>query len=86
MLANGQAANPDQWNAQSPVPIVTHLHGGEDPSADDGGPDAWYTPNGIHGSAYNTADPTTPNAAVYQYPNTQEPTTLWYHDHVLRIN
>jgi FtsP/CotA-like multicopper oxidase with cupredoxin domain len=84
-LPNGQIANPDQWNAQSPVAVVTHLHGGEDPSADDGGPDAWYTPNGIHGPTYNTAVPTTPNAAVYQYPNSQEPTTLWYHDHTLGV-
>ena len=84
-LPNGQIANPDQWNAQSPVAVVTHLHGGEDPSADDGGPDAWYTPNGIHGPTYNTAVPTTPNAAVYQYPDSQEPTTLFYHDHTLGV-
>jgi len=84
-LPNGLIANQDQWNAQSPVPIVTHLHGGEDPSVDDGGPDAWYTPNGIHGSTYSTAVPTTPNAAVSQYPNSQEPTTLWYHDHALGV-
>ena len=84
-LPNGQIANPDQWDAQSPVAVVTHLHGGEDPSADDGGPDAWYTPNGIHGPTYNTAVPTEPNAAVYMYPDTQEPTTLWYHDHALGV-
>jgi FtsP/CotA-like multicopper oxidase with cupredoxin domain len=84
-LPNGQIANPDQWNAQSPVAVVTHLHGGEDPSVDDGGPDAWYTPNGIHGPAYNTAVPTEGNAAVYIYPDTQEPTTLWYHDHALGV-
>ena len=74
---------PGYAEAQSPVPIVTHLHGGEDPSADDGNPDAWYTANGIHGPAYNTAVSTEPNAAVDDYPNTQEPTTLWYHDHAL---
>ena len=26
---------------------------------------------------------TTPNAAVYQYPNQQEATSLWFHDHAL---
>ena len=71
--------------AQSPVPIVTHLHGGEVPSASDGFPDAWWTSTGIHGADYNTL-----NAGGYQcgdlrYPNAQQPTTLWYHDHALGI-
>ena len=75
--------------AQSPVPIVTHLHGGEDPSTSDGGPQEWYTINGLHGVDYSTEVPTDPNAAVYKYPNLQPPGTLWYHDHSLgltRIN
>ncbi len=76
---------PGYTEAQSPVPIVTHLHGGEVPSVYDGGPDAWFTANGLHGPTYSTAVPTDPNAAVYEYPNTQEPTTLWYHDHALGI-
>jgi spore coat protein A len=76
---------PGYTEAQSPVPTVTHLHGGEVPSVYDGGPDAWFTANGLHGPTYNTAVPTDPNAAVYEYPNTQEPTTLWYHDHALGI-
>lgn len=63
--------------AQTPVPIVTHLHGGEVPSTFDGNPDAWFTHNGKYGSAYKTA--------VYTYPNEQQPTTLWYHDHALGI-
>jgi spore coat protein A len=82
-------ANPDGWNAQSPVPICVHLHGGQVPSDYDGTPEQWFTPNGIHGSAYRTAVPTDPNAAVYQYPNAQFPAALWYHDHTLgmtRIN
>ena len=77
------------WNAQTPVPIVTHLHGGEVPSEYDGGPEQWFTADGLHGPNYATAEATYPNAAVYEYPNTQEPTTLWYHDHALgltRIN
>jgi len=75
--------NPLAWDAQHNVPLVTHLHGGEVQSYFDGGPEEWYTWNGIHGPSYSTATSTTPNAAVYHYPNTQMPTTLWYHDHAL---
>jgi len=81
--------NPEGWNAQSPVPLVTHLHGGQMHSDYDGNPDQWYTPNGLHGEAYRTASATESNAAVFYYPNAQDPTTLWYHDHALgmtRIN
>ncbi|MDP4145527.1 MAG: multicopper oxidase [Bacillota bacterium] len=63
--------------AQRPVPIVTHLHGGEVPSIYDGHPDAWFTYNGKKGPAFVTN--------MYTYPNKQEPTTLWYHDHALGI-
>ncbi len=78
------------YNAQSPVPIVTHLHGGEVQSYYDGGPDEWFTSGTtpITGPGYSTyITPTTgkANAAVYYYPNTQPPATLWYHDHALGI-
>ncbi len=63
--------------AQSPVPVVTHLHGGEVPSASDGHPTAWFTAGGLIGPAYSTSR--------YTYPNMQQPTTLWYHDHALGI-
>lgn len=68
---------PGFRKAQKPVPIVTHLHGGEVPSDFDGNPDAWFTYNYRFGPAYSTA--------LYTYPNQQEPTTLWYHDHALGI-
>ncbi len=71
--------------AQSPVPISIHLHGGETPSISDGGPDAWWTPNGLHGPAYNTEVPTDDNSAVFVYPNEQQATALWYHDHAMGI-
>ncbi|SEW14926.1 multicopper oxidase family protein [[Clostridium] fimetarium] len=61
--------------AQRPVTTVTHLHGGEVPSIYDGHPDAWFTYNGKRGPAFTTS--------MYSYPNKQEPTTLWYHDHSL---
>ncbi|NLL73369.1 MAG: multicopper oxidase domain-containing protein, partial [Clostridiales bacterium] len=68
---------PGFLNAQYPVPTVTHLHGAEVQSDSDGHPDAWFTYNGKQGPAYVSS--------VYTYPNTQEPTTLWYHDHTLGI-
>ena len=65
---------------QGPVPAVAHLHGGETPSAFDGGPDAWYTKSlgrkgPLRGPGYVTKK--------FTYPNTQEAATLWYHDHAL---
>lgn len=59
------------------VPIVTHLHGVESLSDSDGNPDAWYTMFGDKGSAFVTQN--------YTYPNSQPPTLLWYHDHVVGI-
>jgi spore coat protein A len=71
--------------AQRPVPLVTHVHGGVTYSGSDGGPEQWFTWNGIQGDDYYTYEPTAPNAAIYYYHNTQDPTTLWYHDHALGI-
>ncbi len=76
---------PGFTNFQSPVPLVTHLHGGENQSYSDGGPEQWFTAEGTHGSAYSTVEETDSNAAVYYYPNAQQPTTLWYHDHALGL-
>jgi len=76
---------PGYPEAQSPVPLVTHLHGGEVQSTSDGHPDAWFTATGIHGTAYNTESPTTADSTVFLYPNQQPATTLWYHDHALGI-
>jgi len=59
-----------------PVPTVTHLHGGEVESASDGGPDAWFTPGfGLRGPGWVSP--------VYNYPNGQEATSMFYHDHTL---
>ncbi|HEX4919562.1 MAG TPA: hypothetical protein VFV92_02355 [Candidatus Bathyarchaeia archaeon] len=41
---------PGYSKAQSPVPLVPHLHGGEDQSTSDGGPQAWFTATGVHGT------------------------------------
>jgi spore coat protein A, manganese oxidase len=81
--------NPDGWQAQSPIPLVTHLHGGEVESSNDGGPEQWFTNNGLHGDDYSSVIDGPANAATFYYPNQQEPATLWYHDHALgltRIN
>jgi FtsP/CotA-like multicopper oxidase with cupredoxin domain len=66
-----------------PVPTVVHLHGSEVPPAFDGGPDAWFTVDGRHGSNYGTLQPIGANKAMYRYPNSQEASTLWFHDHAL---
>lgn len=74
---------------QGTIPTVVHLHGAEVPSAFDGAPEAWFTQDGIHGKGYSTMANTGSNAALYAYPNTQQGTTLWFHDHALgmtRIN
>ncbi len=76
-----------------PVPIVTHVHGAHTYEESDGYPEAWYLPDGSQvGSLYNefkaksearlgmTWDPGT---AIFDYPNDQRATTLWYHDHTL---
>lgn len=68
-----------------PVPTVVHLHGGENQSTSDGVPEGWFTSNGLRGKGYFTAAPTSANAAVYSYPNNQQATTLWFHDHALGI-
>lgn len=49
------------------VPVTTHLHGGDVPWKSDGHPALSFGP----GESYD-----------YNYPNTQEAATLWYHDHM----
>ena len=68
-----------------PIPTVVHLHGAEDQSTSDGAPEAWFTNNGIHGRGYFSQTRTQANAAIYSYPNNQQATTLWFHDHTLGV-
>jgi FtsP/CotA-like multicopper oxidase with cupredoxin domain len=79
----GLAPNDDPYFG--PVPVVTHLHGGETQSSSDGNPEAWFTPF----TAWDTPDfdPVGPkfNSFTSQYLNTQQATTLWYHDHALGV-
>ncbi len=75
---------PGYADAQSPVPLIPHLHGGEVQSTSDGHPEAWFTHDGKTGMAYNSLG-SNPSEAVFYYPNAQPPATLWYHDHGLGI-
>jgi spore coat protein A, manganese oxidase len=84
---------------EGPVPIVTHLHGGErTPQESDGFAEAWYLPAardipagyatvGSHYDSFRAISPLgdawAPGSAVFEYPNDQRATTLWYHDHTL---
>ncbi|WP_438014817.1 multicopper oxidase family protein [Sorangium sp. So ce315] len=86
---------------RGPVPFVTHLHGTERVQQEsDGYPEAWYLPAATDipegyaetGTFYDHYKRTsqlghlwTPGAAVFEYPNDQRATTLWYHDHTLGI-
>ncbi|WP_371018022.1 multicopper oxidase family protein [Pseudalkalibacillus sp. JSM 102089] len=60
------------------VRTVVHLHGGVTPDTSDGYPEAWFTREFQQGGPYFT-DP------IYEYPNHQAATTLWYHDHAMGI-
>jgi len=83
----------NQLPYMGPVPIVTHVHGAHVNPESDGYPEAWWlanaddipgtyatkgmrfgewTGNGANGIA---------GSAFFAYENTQEPTTIWYHDH-----
>lgn len=65
-----------QVPASGPIPTVPHLHGAEVLSAYDGHPDAWFTPGfAKKGPGFVSG--------TYNYPNSQEATTLWFHDHSL---
>ncbi len=74
-----------------PIPVCVHLHGGEVPSAFDGGPDAWFTADDDSPDPDSTSDGrpdyTGPGYVTdtYTYPNGQEAGTLWFHDHGLGV-
>jgi FtsP/CotA-like multicopper oxidase with cupredoxin domain len=64
---------PGYPEAQFPVPMVTHVHGIEVEPASDGHPMTWFTFDGKTGPEYVKND--------YTYPNSNNPSTFWYHDH-----
>jgi spore coat protein A, manganese oxidase len=71
--------------------IVTHLHGGFTPWISDGGPHAWFDPDGNYGQSvslamYKTLNPNLVNGqAEYFYTNDQSARLEWYHDHAWGI-
>jgi spore coat protein A, manganese oxidase len=54
-----------------PTRVVTHVHGARVPSISDGYPEDWFGPG--------------KNRLDY-YPNRQEPTALWVHDHAMGVS
>jgi spore coat protein A len=71
--------------------VSTHLHGGFVPWPSDGGPMAWFTPDGHVGESYMrefmlTLNPAlAPGQGEYYYPNNQSARFMWYHDHAHEI-
>ncbi len=86
---------------KGPVPIVTHVHGAVTNADSDGYPEAWWLPNAKNipkgyemsgrlfddavGLPNGDANPGDLGYAIFEYPNKQNETTLWYHDHALGI-
>ena len=85
---------------KGPVPIVTHVHGMENVEDwSDGYPEAWYLPAASNLSPDHAREGTwydffrsksggrgwASGQATYRYPNSQRPSTLWFHDHALGI-
>jgi len=65
------AGNVCIHGAEDKAKIVTHLHGGHVPPESDGYPEATFLPG----------DPPVP----YLYPNDQQASFVWFHDHALGI-
>jgi spore coat protein A len=93
---DSRGTNPAPY--MGPVPIVTHVHGAHTTQESDGYPEAWYLPNANNipfgfaeqGSFYDVFKASSPlgtmwgpGKSVFEYPNDQRATTLWYHDHTL---
>jgi FtsP/CotA-like multicopper oxidase with cupredoxin domain len=72
-------------NYLGPIPACVHLHGGEVPPVLDGGPDAWVTSDGTYkGHGFYSKDGAlASNYHIYRYPNSQEGSPIWFHDHTL---
>lgn len=66
---HGPHAYPDKREHPRPRTVV-HLHGGHVPPESDGYPEATLLPG---------------ESSIYEYPNTQNGATLWYHDHALGV-
>jgi len=84
----GQMSQMLMTSYDGPIPVSPHLHGGEVASGSDGGPDAWFTPGKAYtGPSWKYDAIMNPNPASdkYEYLNTQDEATLWWHDHGLGV-
>lgn len=84
---------------RGPVPIVTHVHGAHTDEFSDGYAAAWFLPAANNlGGYFPVGDwyekfraefreacgvDWEPGSAIFQYPNKQRASALWYHDHTL---
>jgi len=77
--------SPCAKNYTGSIPATVHLHGGEVPPEDDGGPDTWYTSDGKHAGPdyYSQSGKGPSNTQALTYPNTQEAAPIWFHDHTM---
>jgi FtsP/CotA-like multicopper oxidase with cupredoxin domain len=90
------SATPEPY--KGPVPIVTHMHGNHTFDYSDGYAEAWFLPDAqnlpagfaAEGTFYDYFRDKSPlgdqweaGSAVFEYPNDQRATTMWYHDHTL---
>jgi len=70
------------------IPVAVHIHGGEVAPAFDGGPDAWFTQDltapGVPGGYARKVGKGFPGN-TYTYPNDQQESTIWFHDHALGV-
>ncbi len=97
-MSGRDCAGMDQMPYTGPVPMVVHLHGSESTQESDGFPEAWTLPaannipmgyysTGTYYDRFKASSPLgalwSPGSMVFQYPNDQRATTLWYHDHAL---
>jgi spore coat protein A len=73
--------------SDGPNRTSVHLHGGYVPWVSDGGPFAWFAPDGRKGPSFtNVLNPQAKrNEAEYYYPNEQSARMVWYHDHAMGI-
>ncbi|MEY4908966.1 MAG: hypothetical protein RL260_2684, partial [Pseudomonadota bacterium] len=74
-------SNPGNLGGLAPVPLVAHLHGGDQPPQSDGLPDAWGTADRNLDGRPDYAGRLWSTAYTYLHP--QEAGHLWYHDHAL---
>ena len=69
---------PGTSSCEPLVRTVVHLHGGHTGSDSDGDPEAWGSPGFAQNSPSFLSTP-------FLYPNDQDASMLWYHDHALGI-